>query len=336
MNCFLIVLGAAAASALATGWVRRMALSRGILDTANARSSHVGTMPRGGGVAIVLVCGVGVPGLWALGWLDRDLALALLGGGLPIAGIGFLDDRRSVSVRLRLLVHWASAAWVVVCFGGLPPMQVGHHLYDLGWVGHLLAVTAVVWVVNLFNFMDGIDGIAGIEAVMVATLGAVFAGVIGAPGVSAAAALFAAACGGFLLWNWPPARIFMGDAGSGFLGMYIAVLALACARSSAIAVFIWLILAGAFFVDATVTFLRRLLRGARVHEAHREHAYQRLSRRWSSHLRVDVALIGINLVWLGPCAWAASVNPEAAGYIVLVALAPIAVAATMLGAGNPE
>jgi Fuc2NAc and GlcNAc transferase len=323
-------------AALGTGWVRRVALARGILDTANARSSHTGTMPRGGGVAVAVVCLVGVLLLHLRGLLDRDLLLATVGGGLPIAWIGFLDDRRSVSVGLRLLVHVASAAWVVYILGGLPPLQVGSQAYDLGIAGHVTAVIAIVWVVNLFNFMDGIDGIAGIEAVMVAGLGAGFAALSGTPGVPAAGLLFAAACGGFLLWNWPPARIFMGDAGSGFLGMYIAVLALAAARSSPIAVFVWLVLAGGFFVDATVTFLRRLLRRVRVHDPHREHAYQRLSRRWRSHLKVDLVLIGINAVWLAPCAWLASAHAGAAALIALVALIPLVIAAIWVGAGDPE
>jgi Fuc2NAc and GlcNAc transferase len=327
---------AALATALGTGWVRRLALAKGIVDAANARSSHVGTMPRGGGVAIAIVSLLGSLILYARDLLDAPLVMALVGGGLPIAWTGFLDDRRSMRVGVRLLVHVCSAAWVVYVLGGFPPLQFGSQPHDLGIVGDGLAVVAIVWVVNLFNFMDGIDGIAGIEAALVTGLGAGFAYLVGAPEVTAAGVLFAAACCGFLCWNWPPARIFMGDAGSGFLGMFIAVLALATSRHSPVGVYVWLVLAGAFFVDATVTLLCRLTRGARLFEAHREHAYQRLARRWHGHLNVDLALIGLTLGWLLPCAWVASTRPANAAIIALVALTPLAVGAVWLGAGKPE
>jgi Fuc2NAc and GlcNAc transferase len=337
LELILVGAGAFLLAAFGTGWVRRLALARGILDTPNSRSSHTRVTPRGGGIAIASVALAGALYLGWRGLLDLHLLLALVGGGAVIALVGFMDDRRSVPVRVRLLAHALAAGWAVYAVGGLAPIQVGGHLVDLGLAGDLLATIAIVWTLNLFNFMDGIDGIAASEAIYIGVSGSVLAFMVhAAPGVGAAAIVFVAACTGFLAWNWPPARIFMGDAGSGFLGFFIAVLALGAARSAPAAVFVWVILGGAFFVDATVTFLRRLLRRERVHEAHRGHAYQRLSRRWRSHRTVDLVLLAINLLWLTPCAWLAAAHPESAAILCLAALSPLAIAVFILGAGTAE
>lgn len=324
-------------SAALTGWVRRVALRHGIVDQPNARSSHVRPTPRGGGVAIAATSISGVAFASVLGWMDWQLATALGAGGLLIAAIGFLDDRRSVSVGARLLVHASSAALAVYLVGGLPPLQVGARMVDLGIAGDLLAVVAIVWVTNLFNFMDGIDGIAASEAVTIAGLGALVAAhVLLAPDVVVPSLLFVAACCGFLAWNWPPARIFMGDAGSGFLGFFVAVVALGATRHAPAAAFVWLILGGVFFVDATVTIVRRLLRGARVHEAHREHAYQKLARLWGSHRAVDWVLLAINLTFLAPCAWYAAAHPEHAALVSFLALVALVPLVLLAGAGRAE
>jgi Fuc2NAc and GlcNAc transferase len=185
--------------------------------------------------------------------------------------------------------------------------------------------------------MDGIDGIAASEAAFVAFAGAwlSFAGGTETQ-VSAAAWVFGAGCVGFLVWNWPPARIFMGDVGSGYLGYVIGVLALAATRENHAALWVWLILGGVFFVDATVTLTRRLVRGERVYEAHRSHAYQWLARRWGSHETVTKAVTALNLLWLLPCAIFAAYHSQWALCMVFVALTPLAVVAIAAGAGRRE
>jgi Fuc2NAc and GlcNAc transferase len=172
--------------------------------------------------------------------------------------------------------------------------------------------------------MDGIDGIAASEAIFVACAGALL-GLLGgfASAVPPMAVAFAAACGGFLVWNWPPARIFMGDVGSGYLGYVIAVLALAATRENPVALWTWLILGGVFFVDATVTLVRRLIHGDRIYEAHRSHAYQWLARRWGSHAKVTCAVLAVNVLWLLPCAVFATRRPSLAAATVVFALAPL-------------
>jgi len=334
-----IWLGAAVvliATWMLTGLVRRLALSHGVMDIPNERSSHTTATPRGGGLAMVVVSSIAFAVLALTGAMSVSLAVALLAGGGAVATIGFLDDRRPLPARLRLAVHIAAAVWAVAWLGGLPAIRVGDAVYSLGWSGAVLAVLGIVWSLNLFNFMDGIDGIAGTEAAFVSGAAALLGMSAAHVGISPAAALFCAAACGFLLWNWPPARIFMGDVGSGYLGFVIAVLAMAAMADDPAALWVWLILGGVFFVDATVTLVRRTLRGDRVYEAHRSHAYQWLARRWGQHLQVTLAVLTVNVLWLLPAAWLASRYPGRALWAVLAAYLPLIILVLAAGAGKAE
>jgi Fuc2NAc and GlcNAc transferase len=303
-----------------TWWVRRMALARGLLDQPNARSSHSIPTPRVGGIAIVIAANAGILLLLAAGQLDLKLAIALIGGGAAIAVVGFMDDRRRLSARVRFAVHVLAALWALMWLGGLPPLRIGGHLTALGPTGYVLGVLAIVWVLNLFNFMDGIDGIAASEAIFIVCGAALAAAASGA--TIGAALVLGAASGGFLLWNWPPAKIFMGD--------------VAATRDDASAMWAWLTLGGVFFVDATATLIRRALRREPLHQAHRSHAYQKLARRWASHGRATALVLAINCCWLLPCALFAVRHPGLAAWTCVVALAPLAVLAFLTGAGGAE
>ncbi|MET0497681.1 MAG: glycosyltransferase family 4 protein [Steroidobacteraceae bacterium] len=318
-----------------TGWVRRYTLSRSILDVPNDRSSHRIPTPRGGGLAIVIAASLGFCALALLDVIDWQAFLALQ-GGLPVAMVGFMDDRYQVSVRVRLSVHVGAAAWGLYWLGGLPPLLIGETVLDPGYLGWGLGILAIVWTLNLFNFMDGIDGIAAAEAIFVALAGSLLLAPGALESASMAGLVFAAACCGFLFWNWPPAKIFLGDVGSGYLGVVIAILAIDAGRSSGVALFVWLILGAVFFVDASLTLLRRLIRGERVYEAHRSHAYQWLSRRWGGHKPVTLVVTAVNVMWLLPCAALAVLHPEWAACLVVVAMTPLLVAAAVAGSGLPE
>ena len=331
LAAWLIGSGAFAISVALTGLVRRSALSSGLLDVPNQRSSHSVPTPRGGGVAIVVASMLALLALWILSRVPSDLFVALVVGGGAVAGIGYLDDRRPLSARLRIAVHFAAALWAIAC---MSHWSVPRTLPGLGLV--LFQLLAIVWCLNLFNFMDGIDGIAASEAVFIVIAGAALTSAGSSPQVAAAAVVFGCACSGFLLWNWPPARIFMGDVGSGYLGYVIGVLALWVAGENTSALWVWLILGGVFFVDATVTLFRRAARGERVFEAHRSHAYQWLARRWGSHRQVTVSVAILNGLWLLPCAAAAVRFPAYAMWITLVALLPLVALALGSGAGRSE
>src|SRR4029077_11456063 len=177
-----------------TGVVRRLALAQGVLDLPNERSSHSQATPRGGGVSVVLAVTCATTALALVGALQKDLFLALL-GGVAVAAVGFVDDRRAVAPGSRLLVHVAAGVWAVAALGGLPPVRIGAEIVDLSWAGHALAVLGIVWTLNLFNFMDGIDGIAASEAVFVARAGALL-GLLGGgkTDVSSVGLVCASAC----------------------------------------------------------------------------------------------------------------------------------------------
>lgn len=307
-----------------TGWVRRFAVARALLDVPSGRSSHTTPTPRGGGVAIAAVVLAGVLGAALAGWLRWKVAVALLPSGAAMACLGWLDDRRSLSVVPRLFVHLIAASWVVYWFGPVRALSIGIASLDLGWLATPLSIVGVVWLVNLFNFMDGIDGLASVEALMVGLAAALFSWHLGNFEVGWLAALIAAASAGFLPWNWMPARIFMGDAGSIFLGFMLASLALLADGRGALPAIAWIVLLGAFVGDATLTLTRRVVRHERLAEAHRMHAYQRAVQSGWSHARVSAAVMILNvtfavLVWgaLAHPAWA----PVAYGLAVVLAVA---------------
>jgi Fuc2NAc and GlcNAc transferase len=310
----LLTLAAAIATLLLTGVARQLALAHALLDLPNERSLHAVPIPRGGGLAIVTVTLAGIAALGGVGWLPVRISVALVGGGALVAVVGWLDDRRSLPVATRLSAHLAAALWALWWLDGLPVLTVGAGVVTLGVFGSVLATIAIVWAINVTNFMDGIDGLAAGETTTVTLTAALLIGAA-APGLTAAAAVTGGAALGFLPWNWRPARIFMGDTGSGFLGYMLAVLALASERAGAMPVLVWLLLYAVFAADATITIIRRVWRGEQWYAAHRSHAYQRLVQAGWSHASVTGAILLLNVV-LGVLAWRVMVRPGLLGSVL--------------------
>ncbi|MFL5618860.1 MAG: MraY family glycosyltransferase [Gemmatimonadaceae bacterium] len=284
--------------------VRRYALDRALLDVPNHRSSHTVATPRGGGLAIAGVTVLGVAAAAAWGWIPTGLAVAIVGGGSLVATVGWIDDRRGLPAPVRAVVHLIAAGWALAWLHGLPALQVGTGLVSLGWLGSIAAVVGIVWMTNLYNFMDGIDGLASGEATIIGGFGGALLAAAGQPGLAFVAWLIAVASAGFLAWNWSPAKLFMGDVGSGFLGFVLAVLAVASENARAVPLLVWLTLSSAFVVDATTTLVRRALHGEQWYSAHRRHAYQRAVQGGMSHRRVTTIVLVLNtglcvLAWLG-------------------------------------
>jgi Fuc2NAc and GlcNAc transferase len=332
-----IVAGSLLIACSVTFFMRRWAVPLGFVDVPNARSSHISPTARGGGVAIVSAFFSGVLLLTAFHLLYARIAEALIICGGAVALIGFIDDKRPVSARVRFAVHAAAAICAIFLMG----WSNGNLFAFLGaqsrWLGPTLTAIALVWTVNLFNFMDGIDGIAGSEALFFVSAGALLNWFLGGnSGISASMLCLGAACLGFLFFNWPPASIFMGDVGSGFLGITLLILAIGASQTASLSLGIWPILGGAFLVDATITLVRRMARGDRWHEAHRSHAYQHLSRRLGSHQRVTLIVTAINVFWLFPWAWFLATHPASALLCLLGALSPLIAGVLLLGAGKPR
>ena len=333
----VMLLGSAAGlSWLLTGRVMTYGRQR-LMDLPNDRSSHEQPTPRGGGLAIVIAFSLSLAILFAAGLLPWPLLMAL-SALLPLAVVGFIDDHGHVSARWRFLLQAMAAGWALYWLGGVETLRVNDVSLTLGPVAGLLAGLFMVWMLNLFNFMDGIDGIAASETLSVGLMAALLLTLgtgIGLTATAWVALALAAASGGFLVWNWPPARIFMGDVGSGVLGFVLAVLALWSAIHEELSLVVWLILAGVFLVDATLTLLIRMFRGERWYEAHRSHAFQHAARRWGSHRTVTLSVLAINVGWLLPMAWLAATHPSWELALLALALLPLTLLAYRLGAGRP-
>lgn len=303
----LLLAGVVCLSWLATALVRQWA-SRAVLDVPNARSLHVNPTPRGGGLAIAMVVLAVEAGLLLTGLLQVPWGWAAWWTTALLACMGLRDDLRPLPARHRF------AAQLIICGGWL--LTLLEPATPAAWAGLCMQLFAMVWLVNLYNFMDGSDGLAGAQAVCAGFAGGGLAFMAGADDLGLIAALTAAASVGFLFWNWQPARIFLGDVGSYFLGGQFAVLGTATWAGGHPPLF-WGILLGPFIVDATLTLLYRMLRGERWYAAHRSHAYQRLVQAGRSHAWVARALallvLGCNL----PLAMTAWRWPDA-GWLCLI------------------
>ncbi len=322
-------------SVLVTWLVKRYAAPLGLIQPPNARSSHRKPTPSGGGLGIAAGGTIAALPSFEQG---PGAALLVVLASLAMAAIGFIDDRRPIEATVRLSAQVVLVVALLFVLP-LPPIAAALGLESLGLVlAVVLAVAAVYWI-NLFNFMDGIDGLAGSEAAFVLAAAVVLA--LSAPGAPTDPHLWwmvglLAAAIGFLFFNFPPARIFMGDVGSTYLGFMIAWFALSTVAAGWLGPLQWLILVALFVSDATVTLVRRFLQGEKVFEAHRRHAYQVLSRRWQGHMPVTLLAAAVNVVWLLPLAWWAGLHPPTAWLALLLAYLPLVAGAIWAGAGAPE
>jgi Fuc2NAc and GlcNAc transferase len=263
-----------------------------------------------------------------------DFLLALTGAGGLVAVTGFLDDHGHVPMRWRLFMHFIAAFWVLYWLGSVPSLQFFGYDFEMGWMSYVLAAVLLVWLLNMFNFMDGIDGLAGSEAIFIAVGGALFSWLSGQEDHALIMLLLVMASLGFLYWNWSPAKIFMGDVGSGFLGITIGALAYKSSVDG-VTLWAWLILMGVFLVDAGLTLLRRFFRGERWYEAHCSHAYQWSAKKWG-HMKTAIVINLVNIVWLFPLAYVAHIFPNFGFVITLVAMTPLLIVAYIFGAGSLE
>jgi Fuc2NAc and GlcNAc transferase len=296
-------MGAGTLSLLVIAFLILNAQRLGLVQDPVARSSHVVPTPTGGGAGIVVGS---VVAILALGY-GNSAILAVVGLSMVIAALGLLDDRWPLSAKIRFPVQFIVIAIAVSATGAITAITGLEELTAAFFLVGLVIIVGGVWWLNLFNFMDGIDGLAGQQAI--AMLGSAMLlsgstqpGAIGDP-LWWTMAITATATVAFLSFNWPPAKIFMGDIGSTFLGFMIFAIAAMTIHAGWMTLPQWAILAVLFAADATVTLITRLLRGQRVTQAHRSHAYQRLSRRGGSAKKVTVTALAINLLLLLPAAF---------------------------------
>jgi UDP-N-acetylmuramyl pentapeptide phosphotransferase/UDP-N-acetylglucosamine-1-phosphate transferase len=302
----------------AIGYTRR----RGMLDQPGRRRSHVQPTPRGGGVGMVVAMLVCVPGALRAGTVPwpAGLVAVVVAALALVALVGWWDDRRSLPVLPRLAAQ-------VLAVGAFAVALLGGHA---AWWWLLVLLPAGVWSINLHNFMDGIDGLLALQAIFVASGLALLAWSLGQLTLALAAAVLVVAAFGFWIYNRPPARIFMGDVGSGSVGLLIFVFSALLWRADARSLWPALILSSAFAVDAGLTLFMRVLRGRRWYSAHREHAYQWLVRCGASHAQTTMAYLTWNLFVAAPLAWWAASRPSRAMLIAMIAYVTASVVWLML------
>ena len=315
--------------------VRKSALKTNRLDVPNERSSHTSPTPRGAGLAVVVAFLLGLIALLVENTISNEVFLAIAIPGLIVAVIGWLDDRGHLtSAKWRLVGHFACASLAVWLTGGLPELPLVNSTIGFGLAGDIAAVVYLVWMLNLFNFMDGIDLITGVQTVTTSVGVATLLLVSTESDLWKVFALLTASILGFLFFNLPPAKIFLGDIGSGFIGFTTAVISLVVAKYEPLVAWAIIILLGVFVTDATVTLLRRLLSREHVYIAHRTHAYQHLSKKLNSHLLVSLGVGAINLFFLLPIAWLVAESKIIPIFGLLIAYAPLAIIAILLNAGK--
>jgi Fuc2NAc and GlcNAc transferase len=324
-------------SLIMTGAFRQYALSKSILDIPNSRSSHVVPTPRGGGVAFV-VCFL----MWCLyfGYLGSISLwdfVGFFGAGFCIALLGFMDDHIQLTPKLRLLGHFFVGGFALYCLGGMESVAL------FGWIlpiptllMNIIALFYLVWFLNLYNFMDGIDGLAAVEAITICLSGVLIYALQGYEALMILPLLLTAVVAGFLCWNLPTARIFMGDAGSGFLGLVLGMFTIQAANNGNNFFWSWLILSGVFIVDATITLFRRGFSGCTVYQAHRSHGYQHATDLFKCHFHVTLSVLAINVLWLLPFAVLVGCRRLDGFTGLLIAYLPLIILAFQFRAGKSD
>ncbi len=328
LHCGLLFLG----SAFLTGVFRVVAQRVRLIDTPVERSAHSRPVPVGGGISIVALMLLVLGYTYASGQIPSNEFAALVASGV-IAGLGIVDDIRPLDVRWRVPAQFLTSAYVVYCLGDVPAIDFGLFHFPESYLLNVLAVLALVWLLNLYNFMDGIDGIAATELIAVNLVSLII--VINADALlTLLSASLAAVAAGFLIWNWAPAKIFMGDVGSGFIGFFLGVMALLSMLHGSMSVWTWVLLLGVFIVDATLTLIIRYRAKLRWYEGHASHAYQNAARHYKSHAKVTITVLLINTFWLGPLAWLSVQYPRMGLALAIVGLLPLLLLARRFGAGT--
>ncbi|WP_299974802.1 glycosyltransferase family 4 protein [uncultured Pseudoteredinibacter sp.] len=314
--------------------VRSYAIKAQVVDIPGERSSHSQITPRGGGLAIVIcACLLAI----YLAQQDPSMTAWLIAIFFPASALGlfsFVDDHRPLSRRLRMLVHMSCATLFLYLLPTTSSLQIASFNIAINSLWALpFSLIAISWLINLYNFMDGIDGIAASEAICL-LLGLQIIITANGAGFDQILMGLAAVISGFLFINWAPAKVFMGDIGSCFLGLVLAAIACYCSDRYHISLWSAIILLTTFIYDASWTLLYRILSKQAWNEPHRSHSYQILSRRWESHGKVVCAMLAVNTFWLLPLAMLANHYPAWGAAIFILACLPFATIGHKLKAGH--
>lgn len=308
---------------------------RHLMQAPHAHGTHTQAIPRGVGLSVVIVCLITLISLlFTHVNFPASLALVLIIGGLILAAVGFWDDHGHISPLIRLLVQAVVVLFTLYQIGGFPILYLFNQPIVVGLAGNVFAALGMIWFINLYNFTDGIDGQAGCQTIFVSINLAAMAYLLGFLSLSWLMLVLSASMAAFLFWNWQPAKVFMGDVCSCFLGFLFAGLMAYTARDQMIPLLTWLILFALPITDMTYTLIVRLLKGYSYHQTHCTHAFQQAVGRFGSHQAVVLGGLAIHLFWLAPFAWASFLWPQADVWFFLIAIAPVFYLVVKLGAGK--
>lgn len=326
ISMIMLLFGVLIISLVMSYFYPAFALKYGFHAKPNFRSLHTKIMPRGVGIVIVSIM---LPVIFLLrqkDFIPHNEFIVLLSGGLLVSLVGFLDDRFEISARIRFPVQIAAAVWICFWLGASPVLNLGFTTIDLGWFGAILAVVMLVWFYNLFNFIDGIDAMAMSSVVFVSFSMGIILFLEQESSLAIILFFLGIANLGVLYFNWPPAKVFLGDVGTSFNSYTLSVIIMSSLWTGKPIVWIWLILLAYYLTDTTLTTSVRIIKFRRTwYHPHRSHAYQNLARIWDNHLKMVSIVWLINLVWLLPLAILAYRMPENAWLYFMVAYFPVVV-----------
>lgn len=271
---------------------KHIAIKKNIIDVPNERSSHSIPTPRGAGIVVAFLWYLLLCYMYFIEKIINTSLFYSLLGGFFISLIGIVDDIWNISPKVRLFVQIFVAAWSLYFLGGLKVVDLGFYSIESIWILTPLAFVMVIWFINIFNFLDGIDGYLGTEGIIIFS----FVGLFYSDSLSLS---MVAILMGFLIHNWPKAKVFMGDVGSTLLGFTVAVYALYYQNTGRSSIIIWIMLSSLFWFDATLTLFRRLRNNEKIMVAHKKHAYQRIVQAGFSHQKTLIFSIFINFIILG-------------------------------------
>jgi len=301
---FLLIICSALLTLILGGIFYRYNNIPNLVDVPNSRSSHASPTLKGGGVVIMFTFIAFLMGLYYLDILSSKIYLDLVMCSCVIGLVGFMDDIKEVNPRIRLVIHFLTAAIGLYLLNGFKEVLFLGDTVNLGLLGNVLAMIYIVWFLNLYNFMDGIDGIASLQAITVCgAFTFINFWIFPSFDLWKVSLLFTSCILGFLYWNFPKAKIFLGDTGSGFIGLFLALFSIEASNNQPVLLWVFLILMSVFLVDATLTLFYRIYNNEVIFKAHSSHAYQKATTIFNSHILVTNFICLINLLWLFPMAF---------------------------------
>ena len=310
-------------SVIATHYYRRLAINKDIIASPNKRSLHDIPVPLGGGIVFSTIFTLNVFLLGVYHVISYEVLMVIGLGGMVASYFGFIDDIYDIRASVKLFMQAILAWWVLFWYNGGVLTTIEWIPFYFSW---FITWFLLIWMMNLFNFMDGVDGMAVSGTVFVA-IALVFVLLItgDVSSIVLLLSLLIFSCSGFLLYNWPPARIFMGDSGSVFLGYLFGALIVKTTMSGDISIWTWIVVFGYFFADTNLTIILRILLVKHWYNAHKSHCYQNLARILKSHAKITGAIQIYHYFYLFPLAVWSVLKPGWGPIAAIMAIVPAAI-----------